>query len=692
MADCLHARGPSTLSELIGYIRGACLRDWNVERERLVDSLNGKVAGRKSGASATATSAVDRTEEDRNYYHGGRVHMNKARGTEVAGFITDAAHIRAALIVLLQHSLVGFSGGGSKQAKDQDVDATPIKPDPTSPSTHYTYTFLVDRAQLLTRYPRYIEHAKEMVDENASSIVEFLLVNGRMRGEDVIASVWEVVKGSGVNGVEGEDTEDSDGLESPTKVKSETNADDVLSSPTTNGDKSNDKRQKALVSIVKSYRKLVETGFIEMVKPIATTQDLKSLHNQDEKQDGITGGEVEFEMDEDGDIDTKKKRARSISGDRGDKKPKKQKVANGKSKSSGDDDNREDDYGANKPDNPQILSLLSPLRRIIPPGSVFRVNTSMFHSSIRAIVIGRLVSEMYDTAPTKKGTKSDSDDDNLSHVGAIVRAALTYAARQEHAPMDQLLGMEETEDDKHNRMADWGAFTPNDIIPYLPLEVTAALQSQVGGTVQNLSATLLRLSQFQYPPILTEVEDVGGHPAGGKFEISTRQLLQRMRDRILHRVLTTHHGLAAARIVSILQVKGHMESDSIAEDAMMPAKEAREILHRLHRDKFINLFDMHMTKQHNSGTAIYLWNVIPSRLMNTVVNNVYTAILHLRLRRQHEVEVGKDWMDRAKEAGATEENVHEDDKRKYHAFCKGLDRLDFACLQLDETLMVLKDF
>ena len=56
------------------------------------------------------------------------------------------------------------------------------------------------------------------------------------------------------------------------------------------------------------------------------------------------------------------------------------------------------------------------------------------------------------------------------------------------------------------------------------------------------------------------------------------------------------------------------------------------------------------------------------------------------------MEVGKDWMDRAKEAGATEENVHEEDKKKYHAFCMGLERLDCACLQLDETLMILKDF
>jgi DNA-directed RNA polymerase III subunit RPC3 len=75
-------------------------------------------------------------------------------------------------------------------------------------------------------------------------------------------------------------------------------------------------------------------------------------------------------------------------------------------------------------------------------------------------------------------------------------------------------------------------------------------------------------------------------------------------------------------------------------------------------------------------------------MSKTVINNICTAILNLRLRRQHEVEVGKTWMDRA---SATDENESEEEKLKYQAFCKGLERLDSACLQLDETLMVLKD-
>ena len=55
-------------------------------------------------------------------------------------------------------------------------------------------------------------------------------------------------------------------------------------------------------------------------------------------------------------------------------------------------------------------------------------------------------------------------------------------------------------------------------------------------------------------------------------------------------------------------MKGHCESDAIAEDVMVPAKEAREMLHRLHCNMlYINIFDMHQTETHNMETAIFLW-------------------------------------------------------------------------------------
>lgn len=618
MSDALQSRGPSTLQDLVSFIRNQCVRDLNEERNRLIEQIN--VCSGKA--------------------NGGRVSINKARGSEAAGFVTDSSHIRASLIVLLHHGLVHVSGGGSKNASNKElVDSEgqkPQKPDPTLSSTHYTYSFLVDRARLLPRFPRYIQHAKSMIDENAAHLVEALLFNGRMTAEDAISYVWGNLK-----------SEESDEKE----------------------------QQQVLVAVVNSFRRLIECGYIKTVDPIASNQEL--LHKQQQAEDGINGGEVEFELNDDGEIRAGKRKRRSRSTSDA-SKSKRVKV-------NGADNN----YGSNKKDDEHVVQLLSPLRKLVPAGSVYCASTSMFHASMRAMVLGRLVSETYGEESGRNGESTNGGTNGhnsyLNLAGPIVTAALRYAAQQEHAPQQ----LSETEEEEHIRLAELGVFSPADIAPFLSNETKQSLQTQIGGLAQNLSNHLIRLSKLQYPPIISELEEALGHSKGGKFEINTRNLLARLRHRIIHRVITTHQGAVAARIINILQYRGHCESDIVAEDAMVPAKEAREALHRLHRENYICLSDMHLTKTHNTGTAIYLWNVIPSRMTKTVVNNVSTALLNLRLRRQHEVEVGKEWMDRAKDA--TDENDNEEDKKKYQAFCKGLERLDSACLQLDETLMVLKD-
>jgi len=117
-----------------------------------------------------------------------------------------------------------------------------------------------------------------------------------------------------------------------------------------------------------------------------------------------------------------------------------------------------------------------------------------------------------------------------------------------------------------------------------------------------------------------------------------------------------------------------------------------QILYHLLRARYITLLNLQQGKQHNVSSAIYLWGVDPSRTMQAVTDNVCKALHNALLRRQHEMEVGRDWIERAKEAGAADENEHEIDKRNYLRFCSGLERLDDASLKLDETLMVLKDF
>lgn len=124
---------------------------------------------------------------------------------------------------------------------------------------------------------------------------------------------------------------------------------------------------------------------------------------------------------------------------------------------------------------------------------------------------------------------------------------------------------------------------------------------------------------------------------------------------------------------------------------MVPAKDTREVLHRLFREKYIRLFNLNQGKQHNPTNMFYLWFVSNQQTLIHASDNVCTALYNMRLRRQHEVEVGKEWIER-QENGSTEENESEIDKLKFTQFCKGMERLDKAALQLDETLMVLKDY
>lgn len=584
--DCLQSRGKSSLTQLVVSIRNQCKRDINPERLRLVNNVTPLNEWRDP------------------------VKINMARGSEEHGFIVDANSIRAALIVLLQHSMIKAihtpkanveDGGGIQSIRDMSTNTE-------GKSVKYRYMVDIERSLLLPRYPRYIEYAKKNYQEEGAAIIEELLVHGRMLTEEVVVESIECL--NRYLAIDGGETE----VSSEDKI--------ALA-------------QKVLDTLVT----LIEHGFVELVEPIDQklnrTNPIDGIKNEDSNSNGndtaSTGRKRSFnEM---------------IS----------------------DDTNITNRIGID------LISMLNlnKYKRTFPPGAVWRVNAKMFHASLRAFYIGRLVAERYG---------------NEKSYGAIVSAALKYIARRQHAPATNV----QSESDMEALIE--ATFTPDDIMQFLPQPILAELKNKAGGAIANLSSALVTLSEFTYPQIIAEVEEARGHAQGGKFQVTIRQTMSYLKGVMLHNIVKEHYGDVAARICSILQAKGHLESDTIAESAMVPAKDARELLHRLYKANYISLFYLQQSKQHNPANAIYLWYVDMKKIEKTVLLNTCKAFYNLRLRRQHEVEVGKDWIERAKEAGETDENDSELDKLNYNKFCQGLERLDNACLELDEVLMLLKDF
>mmetsp|Transcript_15815 Transcript_15815/g.36620 ORF Transcript_15815/g.36620 Transcript_15815/m.36620 type:complete len:618 (-) Transcript_15815:61-1914(-) len=396
-----------------------------------------------------------------------------------------------------------------------------------------------------------------------------------------------------------------------------------------------DHRYTSRQAVMESFLRLTRGGFIEQVTDIAEI-------NEDNDE-----GETEFE----GPGSTEKK-------------------------------NSEEDISD---EDPTVVSLLrSGPYKNLPPMAVWRVNIDMFHEHLRAVSLGWLVAERY--------------NHKIQSSGSIVTAALKLAASHRYGNASLKSSSKTAGGNRGTSAAaaiDFESihnFSVEKILRFLPKTVVQNFEKREGGVIPNIYKALVDLTRVSNPVVVEEVEVAPGQPGQCKFQIQTRRLVEYLRDRIVHQIILDTHGEVAARICPILRFNGYMESDQVAESAMVPAKDTRELLHRLYRDKYIQLFNINQGKQHNPSNMIYLWGYSRPRGTRTAAENVCIALCNMRLRRQHEVEVGKDWIERAKEAGATDENENEVDKLMFSRFCQGLERLDNATLQLDETLMALKDY
>jgi DNA-directed RNA polymerase III subunit RPC3 len=498
----------------------------------------------------------------------------------------------------------------------------------------------MERARMIPRYPRYVEYAKKALDSMAAALVEELLVHGRLRTVDAVKRTVERVKAT------------------------ETSADSAEEPQSTNTTSS---RYTSRQAVLESFKRLTQAGFLEQVPKLVDQSEL-------ERQEA----NAEFEFDAPAEPPRKKVKIQDDRENPSEKKP-------------------------HEEEDPAIVNLLQggAYKDILPRDAVWRVNLDMFHDSLRAFVLGRLVAERY--------------GHRVQSAGSMVTAALKFLAHRRHA--EKITDVEMT-------------FGAADILRYIPKAVLQLLDKKRKESVTNkgtsvvtaVAKSLQQLSGFAKPLCVLEVE-TGGKPEHSKFEICVSRLVEYLQRRIIHQVIYDSHGEVASRIVTILTLNGHLESDSLADAAMVPAKDTREVgtdrgfwfglilpmhfahpfayntvlclcqlLHRLYRAKYIELFTLNTSRQHNPSNMIYLWTVDGARVLRNVTDNVCTALLNLRLRRQHQIEIGKNWIDRAQEAGDMDENEHEADKLNHRKFCLGLERLYNSCLQLDETMMVLKDF
>ena len=102
--------------------------------------------------------------------------------------------------------------------------------------------------------------------------------------------------------------------------------------------------------------------------------------------------------------------------------------------------------------------------------------------------------------------------------------------------------------------------------------------------------------------------------------------------KIIELVVKNRFGSSAGRIFQLLFLSRQLEQKQIAEIAMLPLKDTREILYKLLQHGYIYLQEVSKSSDHAPSRTIYLWKVDLTRVKEEIIADTNKKILNIQSR------------------------------------------------------------
>jgi len=119
--------------------------------------------------------------------------------------------------------------------------------------------------------------------------------------------------------------------------------------------------------------------------------------------------------------------------------------------------------------------------------------------------------------------------------------------------------------------------------------------------------------------------------------VNTRRVVDLIRVKEIEAVVRERFGGPARRVFRLLIMKRHLEQKQIAEMAMIPVKDTRELLYKLLKAEYVQIQEVARTSDHAPSRTFYLWRVDLLRVVEQVGRELYRATSNLRARLIHEL-------------------------------------------------------
>jgi DNA-directed RNA polymerase III subunit RPC3 len=156
--------------------------------------------------------------------------------------------------------------------------------------------------------------------------------------------------------------------------------------------------------------------------------------------------------------------------------------------------------------------------------------------------------------------------------------------------------------------------------------------------VVRIESTLENLS-IDTSELISCVGDSYGHAT---YCVNMRRIIDLIRIKEIEAIVRERFGGPACRIFRLLLLKRNLEQKQIAEMAMIPVKDTRELLYKLLKSEYVRIQEVARTSDHAPSRTFYLWRVDLLSVVEQVGRELYHATSNLRARLMHELSLEKD--------------------------------------------------
>ncbi|KAL4636168.1 DNA-directed RNA polymerase III subunit RPC3 [Arapaima gigas] len=217
----------------------------------------------------------------------------------------------------------------------------------------------------------------------------------------------------------------------------------------------------------------------------------------------------------------------------------------------------------------------------------------------------------------------------------------------------------------------------------------------------------------QYLSLLVDdpMEFVGktGDSGGGMYVVNLHKALANLARATLESVVQERFGSRSARIFRLLLRKRHLEQKQVEDFAMIPAKEAKEMLYTLLSANLVQLQEIPKTPDHAPSRTFYLYTVNPLPTARMLLQHCYKTVANLIDRRLHETKENKRLLEKSQRIEAilaslqasgaetaqlteVEEMITAPERQQLEALRHHVNKLDSSENQVDETIFLLESY